>query len=175
VTRGAGNRSTSLTRLAALALLGALSVSGCSHPSPGAVTLTETTPHGAAARACAAVVAAAPGRVAGQERRKLSPSSRYAAAWGNPAIVLTCSGERPQALTQASPCYRVNGVDWLATQHGRVVDPSAPLSGDLTFTTVGRSAYVQVVVPDAYQPTADALVDLTPAVKVGTTATRPCV
>jgi hypothetical protein len=49
-----------------------------------------------------------------------------------------------------------------------------PLKGDLEFTTVGRSAYVEMVVPDAYQPAADALVDVAAAIKGATRATRPC-
>jgi len=60
------------------------------------------------------------------------------------------------------------------TQHGKAVDPTAPLRGSLRFTTVGRSPYVDVVVPDAYQPAADALIDLTPAIRSSTTVTSPC-
>jgi Protein of unknown function (DUF3515) len=105
----------------------------------------------------------------------VTPDSRLTAAWGDPAIVLTCRGTAPPALTPTSQCFRVDDVDWLVTHDGRAVDPAARVQGELDFTTVGRSAYVTVRVPDAYQPAADALVDLTAAVKGATTATKPCV
>jgi hypothetical protein len=130
---------------------------------------------GGVARQCAAVVTAAPRRVAGQSPRDITPKSRFAAAWGDPAIVLTCSGTAPSALSPTSQCFRVDSVDWLVTQDGKEIDPSVPLTGDLDFTTVGRSAYVEMLVPDAYQPAADALVDVSRAIKSATTATNPCV
>ncbi len=136
--------------------------------------LSVPSPTGAVASQCAAVVAAAPERVAGQSARAVFPTSRYAAAWGDPAIELTCSGTAPRALTRTSQCYGVNAVDWLATQHGLAVDPTLPVTGTLEFTTIGRSAYVTLRVPTAYQPASDALVDLAPAIKAATTATRPC-
>jgi Protein of unknown function (DUF3515) len=149
---------------------------GCSSASLGAVSVTAPSPSGDVARQCAAVVAeAASQRVAGQEPRDITPTSSFVAAWGDPAILLTCSGTAPDALTPTSQCFRVNAVDWLVTQNGRAVDPTAPLTGTLEFTTVGRSAYVEVVVPDAYQPAADALVDVARAVKNATTVTKPCV
>ncbi len=139
------------------------------------MSITSPTLSGEVARQCAAVVAAAPDRVAGQASREITPASRFAAAWGDPAIILTCSGTAPAALTRSSQCYRVNAVDWLVTQRGRQVDPSLPLTGTVEFTTIGRSAYVEVQVPDAYQPAANPLVDLSRAVKGATTATKPCV
>jgi uncharacterized protein DUF3515 len=150
-------------------------LAGCSGVSPGRLSVAAPSPAGSVARQCAAVVAAAPERVAGQTARELSPASKYAAAWGDPAIVLTCSGTVPRALRPTSKCFRINAVDWLVTQHGKAVDPRLPLVGDLEFTTVGRSAYVRLLVPDAYQPAADALVDVAPAIKEATTETKPCV
>jgi hypothetical protein len=149
---------------------------GCSSASPGAVSVTAPSPSGDAARQCAAVVAAAASeRVDGQESREVTPSSSFAAAWGDPAILLTCTGTAPKALTPTSQCFRVNAVDWLVTQDGKVVDPAAPVTGTLEFTTVGRSTYVEMVVPDAYQPAADVLVDVAGAIKSATTVTKPCV
>lgn len=89
-------------------------------------------------------------------------------------IVLTCGGPAPAALRPTSFCSRIDGVDWLATQNGKEVDPSASVSADLDFTTIGRSAYVVVHVPSTYRPAAEALVDLATVVKQHTTDLRPC-
>ena len=56
-----------------------------------------------------------------------------------------------------------------------IVDGNGNATGDLMFTTVGRSAYVSLLVPDTYQPAADALVDVAAAIKGATTVTKPCV
>jgi Protein of unknown function (DUF3515) len=138
------------------------------------VTVTAPTPTGTTARQCAALIGAAPTKVAGQRSRPISPASGYAAAWGDPAVVLTCGGAAPKALAPTSQCFRVDSVDWLVTQDGAEVDPTKTLRGDLDFTTVGRSAYVRVRVPDAYQPAADALVDLAATIRGHTRVTKPC-
>ena len=129
---------------------------------------------GAVANQCAALVAAAPSRVAGKSRRDVSPRDRYAAAWGDPPIVLTCGGSPPAALHPTSQCFVVNRVGWLVTQHGKPVDPTRPLGGEIDFTTIGRSAYVAVRVPGSYQPAADILVDLSGPIRQHTTEPHPC-
>ena len=149
-------------------------LASCGGPDEAPVRVAAAPPTGSAAQQCGDVVSASPDRVAGQSARDVASAGGYAAAWGDPPIVLTCGGTAPRALTPSSRCFRVNGVDWLVTQHGREVDSAAPLSGDLVFTTVGRSAYVRLVVPDAYQPASDALVDLAGAIRSSTAATDPC-
>ncbi len=136
--------------------------------------MSSPSPTGAVASQCAAVVAAAPAKVAGLSRRDISPPPQYAAAWGQSPVVLTCGGVPPAALRPTSQCFVVDGVGWLATQHGKEVDPTQNLTGELDFTTIGRSAYVVVRVPGAVQPAADALVDLAATVKSHTTEVQPC-
>ncbi len=148
----------------------AILLAGCTH----SVDITAPTPTGAVGTQCAALVAAAPSTVADQDAREISPSSRYVAAWGDPAIVLRCGGAAPAALTPTSQCFVVSGVGWLVTQGGVEVDPARVPSATLTFTTVGRSAYVDVTVPGSYQPAADAVVDLAGTIKQHTTQRRPC-
>ena len=145
---------------------------GCSGSS--SLEVSSPSPTGVVASQCAAVVAAAPTKVAGLSRRHLSPARRYAAAWGQSPVVLTCGGPAPAALRPTSQCFVVNGVGWLATQHGTEVDPTQNLTGELDFTTIGRSAYVAVRVPGNVQPAADALVDLAATVKSHTTEVQPC-
>ena len=88
--------------------------------------------------------------------------------------MLTCGGPAPKALRPTSQCFGVDGVGWLVTQHGREVRAGAPLAGELDFTTIGRTPYVAVRVPAAYQPAADALVDVAAAIKRRSTLEHPC-
>ena len=124
---------------------------------------------GAAARTCAALVKALPDRVSDQPRRKADTGDGYAAAWGDPAIELRCGVPKPAGLTPASACQTTNGVDWFV--------PPSQVTGrptDVTMTTVGRSVYVEVRVPEDYFPPATAMVDLAHAVKSTTRSVRPC-
>jgi hypothetical protein len=157
--------------VAGLVALG-VPLAGCGAPGP--VEVDIATPSGAARTACERLIAALPDNVAGQDRRDVTPSDAPASAWGDPAIVLRCGVARPAALKPASSCYVVNGVGWLATQDGKAVSTTRPIDGTLDFTTIGRSVYVEVTVPEAYQPQADALVDVAAAVASSTTDLHPC-
>jgi hypothetical protein len=88
--------------------------------------------------------------------------------------VLRCGVRRPPALRPTSSCFEVDHVGWLATQEGRPVSTTSPITGTLDFTTIGRSVYVEVSVPDAYQPQADALADLAAPVTAATRSVHPC-
>ena len=72
--------------------------------------------------------------------------------------------DKPPGLGDASECFEVNGVGWFAEE----------ADGGFLFTTIGRSAYVQLGVPAAYAPEANALVDVAEAVKK-VPSERPCV
>ena len=84
------------------------------------------------------------------QQKRVEPASPYTAAWGNPEIVLRCGVSKPNALEPTSELVTVNGVDWLPE----------PTRGGYRFTTTGRVAYVEVVVPKHYSPEVNALVDL---------------
>jgi hypothetical protein len=142
--------------------------------SPRAVPVVAPVPRGQAGQACAALVSAAPARVSGQPARSTSPVSRFTAAWGEPAVVLRCGVPRPAALRPSSQCFEVDGVGWFATVGDRPA-PQGPYSGTLTFTTIGRTANVEVTVPGSDQPAADALVDLAGTVRAHTSVVTPCV
>jgi len=102
---------------------------------------------------CRALLADVPRRVADQE--SLDVPGRVAAAWGDPAIILRCGVEKPDALKATSRCYDVSGVGWLA---------ETTADGYL-FTTIGRAFHMSVEVPKSYDPAADALADLASSVK----------
>jgi Protein of unknown function (DUF3515) len=116
-------------------------------------------------RACTALVAQLPRTVAGQQPRAVSPARALAGAWGDPAIVLRCGVPAPPALGPASSCAVVNHVGWFAEER----------ADGFRFTTIGRSANVQVSVPYEYEPAANALIDLAHAVRSTVPQVDPCV
>jgi hypothetical protein len=115
------------------------------------------------AQICTALMPNLPGDVLDGKRRKVTPG-RFVAAWGNPPISLRCGVDKPPGLTAASECLEVNGVGWYAEQAA---------TGYL-FTTIGRTAYVEVGVPSHYRPEANALVDLAAVVSAHDPLTQPC-
>jgi hypothetical protein len=153
--------STSLRRLpsrtAALAL--AVLAAGCTGTDAGPAV---PRPSGEAAESCRALHGRLPQRVDGQQRIALDPASEYTAAWGDPAIELRCGVPRPEKLSPGSEHYNptadaaeVNGVSWLLEQR----------DDGWRFTTTGRTAFVEVTVPEDYAPEVEALPDLAGAVR----------
>lgn len=151
--------SPSVSLSAAVAVL--VTVAGCTSGDDGPRPPVPS-PTGRAAAACRALYDALPERVDGQPRVELSPGTRYAAVWGDPAIELGCGVPRPEVLTPGSEHYNptaeaveVNGVSWLSEER----------DGGYRFTTTGRTVFVRVTVPDDYAPEVNALVDLADAVR----------
>jgi Protein of unknown function (DUF3515) len=120
----------------------------------GTVHVPPPLPGPAARTACESLSRRLPAVVQGQRRRRTDPSSSLTAAWGSPAITLRCGVSRPGHLAATSELTTVDGVDWFAE----------PVPGGYRFTTTGRTAYVEVSVPNAYQPEVAALTDLAVAV-----------
>ena len=141
-------------------------VAGCSDTvSVNAPPLT-----GADARACRALLRALPDSVADQARRPVADEDGFAAAWGDPPIVLRCGVPRPAGLDRFATCQVVNGVGWFIPESQSQGDPV-----DITMTTVGRAQNVQVSLPSDYFPPANAMVDLAPALERTIREIRPCV
>jgi hypothetical protein len=131
----------------------AVLLSACSSALP--VPPPDPAPSGAAAYACAAMRGGLPDEVDSAKVTAVKPSSPYTSAWGSPAIVLRCGVPKPAALTPTSQLLVVDGVSWLPEQ----------LTKGYLFTTVGLAVNVEVSVPDAYSPEANALADISPAIK----------
>ncbi|MGW5364717.1 DUF3515 domain-containing protein [Actinopolymorpha pittospori] len=144
------------------ALLCLLAVSGC-----GASTVTVEPPHpsGTAATTCRSLMAALPAKVLEQPSRPVQPEGALAATWGDPPILLRCGVPRPAKLRSNSTCLEVEGVGWFAEKAAR----------GYIFTTVGRSAYVEMSVPSAYEPPANALVDVGEAIRRTVPVRTACV
>jgi hypothetical protein len=149
----------------AAVLLGGLTGCGSSDVH---VDRFAVTPAGKAQ--CPDLLAALPDRVADQERRTTT-GSRYAVAWGDPAIVLRCGLERPADSTPSSPCMTRDGIDW-------TVPPEQldDLQADVDLTLAHRSVYVRVHVPATYRPNGpgEAMADVDPAVRDHTRAVGHC-
>ena len=96
-----------------------------------------------------------PAKVHGEERRDTTPESPLTAAWGSPAIALRCGVPRPAALQPTSQLVTINGIHWFGH----------PADRPVTFTAVGRQAYVEVTVPPKYEPAGDVLIELGPSIK----------
>jgi Protein of unknown function (DUF3515) len=121
------------------------------------------------ARGCRALLHALPDSVADQARRPVADEDGYAAAWGDPPIVLRCGVPKPRGLDKFATCQVVNGVGWFIPEDQSQGDPV-----DITMTTVGRSQNVQVFLPSKYFPPANAMVDLASAVKRTIREDKPC-
>ena len=119
--------------------------------------------------ACRRLLSALPAKVADQSRRTTT-GSRYAAAWGDPAIVLRC-GVAPAKGSAADPCITRNGIGWTVPP-GEADD----LGADLLMTLAFRTPVVQVRVPASYRPNGPSAVmaDLDAVVRADTTAHGKC-
>jgi hypothetical protein len=128
-------------------------LTGC---GSGAVEVPPPAPDAATVRLGAALHDRLPATLHRQSRRDTRPESGLTRAWGSPAIALRCGGPRPATMRQTSQLVTVNGISWFPRPPDRPV----------TFTAVGRLAYVEVTVPAVYAPQGDVLVELAPAIKV---------
>jgi hypothetical protein len=142
-----------LRRLTLILLPNLVLLAGC---GAGAVQVPLPGPDPAAARLCAGL--RLPQKLHGQARRATRPESPLVTAWGSPAIALRCGVGRPAALLPTSQLVTVSGIAWFAE----------PTDRPVTFTAVGRQAYVEVTVPATYtehSPPGDVLLELTDAIK----------
>jgi hypothetical protein len=145
--------------MAALALL---LLAGCS-PGPTPVPVPSPAPEVAAA--CEPLIKALPSKVLDAKRRKADPPSPLTTAYGDPPIEVTCGVAQPAGMAQAqSQCFEVNGVGWFAKE----------VTNGTIFTTIGRALYLEIAVPDKYSPEANALTDVSDAVKQHNTVITPC-
>ena len=138
--------------------------------STGPVGIDSTDITGAERAACRALVDVLPDELGGQEQREVEPDDALGAAWGDPAIELTCGVGRPDGFTKFSGCDEVNGVGWYVPE-----DQVADRSADVTLTTIGFQPRVGLRIPATYRPPNDVLVQLAAPIKKHLTLVKPCV
>ena len=116
---------------------------------PGPVEIDAPSMSAADAAACRKLVDDLPARVAGQQARDVSGDTHLGAAWGDPAIVLTCGVPQPTDFTDTSTCIETAGVGWYVPDDVLLSDDQ---SRDVTMTAVGYRPRVRVVLPGEYRP-----------------------
>ena len=119
---------------------------------------------------CRTLLEALPTSVAEQPRRTVTGSA-YAAAWGDPAIVLRCGVPLPADFAGA-PCITRNGIGWSVP-----ADQADGRGTEIVMTLAFRTPVVQVRVPAHYRPNgpAEVMADLDGLVRARTTSTgRHC-
>ena len=119
--------------------------------------------------ACARFLDNVPEKVDDQERRKVEPDDAPAAAWGDPAIVVTCGVDMPDDFDRFSACEEVNGVGWYIPE-----EASLDQDADVQMTTIGFQPPVRIDLPSEYRPPAAVLVEISDVVKATLRQTRGC-
>ncbi len=137
----------------------ALLVTGC---SAGPVEIDAPELSAADQRTCSDLVAALPATLAGLDSREVSGDTAYGAAWGDPAIVLTCGVGVPAGFDQFSACTDVSGVGWFVPP-----EQEADQSADVLLTAVGYAPRVSLLIPSSQRgaPSAAALATLAKPVR----------
>jgi hypothetical protein len=115
-----------------------LLLAGC---SGGTVEVDAPDLDAADAETCAALLGDLPGELAGLTGREVSDPD-VGAAWGDPAMVLTCGAGRPDGFDRFSQCQEVDGVGWFVPP-----EQEEDLDADILLTAVGFEPAVSLLVP----------------------------
>ncbi len=136
-------------------VLTALLLAGCS-----SAAIPTSDPPADQISACRELIESLPEGVDGDVS---AGRSEFAAAWGDPPIVLKCGVVVPGAYEKTSEMVVINDVAWFGEEQ-----PDGYI-----FTAVGRSPLVEVTVPDTHAPEVNPLVDLADVMKQQTEITGP--
>ena len=132
-------------RVRGVALSGLLlALAGCAD-EPVSIPSSDVGP--AARVTCEQFLADLPSQLAGQRKRALARNGALGAAWGDPAIVLTCGGGLPDDFDRFAQCVEANGVGWFVPE-----DAEADQSSTAVLTAAGYRPVVRVTVPGDYRP-----------------------
>jgi hypothetical protein len=123
-------------------------LSGC-----GPVELPTPDLDTADAAACEALVADLPDTLAGEEPVETEPAGAPGAAYGDPAIVVSCGAPEPEDFRETADCLLVNDVGWFVPP-----EQDADNDADLVLTTGGYEPRLRVDVPADYRPEGSAAV-----------------
>jgi len=145
-----------------------LLATGC---STGPVEIDAPDLSAADQRTCREFVADLPATLAGLDERELSGDTEYGAAWGDPAIVLTCGVDVPPEFDEFSACTQASGVGWFVPP-----EQEADQDADVLLTAVGYLPRVSLLVPADQRgaPSAAALAALAEPVREHLTLRDEC-
>ncbi|MCP2324983.1 hypothetical protein HDA40_003490 [Hamadaea flava] len=119
----------------------------------GPVTVADRQLGERATVVCRALVAKLPDRVRTAARRPVTAGSEQNAAYGDPALVVSCGVPAP-SFPSTDDVWLLNGVCWHATEN----------SGSTVWQTVDREIPVQVSVPGAKDGSSQWVIGLTTAI-----------
>ena len=121
--------------------------------------------------ACRSLVDALPADL-GDDREQVPvlPADGLGAAWGEPAIVMTCGGDAPE-LSRTAPCVEAEGVGWYVDE--------AVLEDETVAASLVAAGYRPIVtleVPAEQRPegAAAAMAGLAAAVREHSELVQPC-
>jgi hypothetical protein len=134
----------------------------------GPVKVQETNPVGQHKTECRAILKALPEKLDGHARVETT-GSKYAVAWGDPAVVLRCGVDKPSDFDETLGCQGANGIMWFVPS--RVIDDQG---ADVLMTSIGRSTNVEVLVPVERRPPADEMIDIGSVLAKTTTKVSDC-
>lgn len=154
---------------AATSLGVALLVGGC---SAGPVEIKS--PNGlpdADQQACEAFIADLPPTLAEEMPREIDPADALGAAYGDPAITVTCGVPVPAGFDRTSSCEVANGVGWYVPP-----EQFDNQNADVTMSAAGYRPVVQIRVPHDYRPNgqAAAIAELAKAVETHLSLLENC-
>ncbi|MGY1728711.1 DUF3515 domain-containing protein [Geodermatophilus sp. SYSU D01062] len=86
---------------------------------------------------CPALMSGLPLDLTGEPQRLVDSDTPYAAAWGEPPVVLVCGVPQPAGLVAGEGLLQIDQVTWFVEQTEEAT----------TWTAVDRAAYVQVTLP----------------------------
>ncbi len=120
---------------------------------------------------CEDFIRVLPDEVGGLAPREVTPPNGLSAAWGDPAVIVTCGGLMPPEFTDDSACEEIAGVGWF-TPEDQLKDPGV----DAQVTTIGIEPLVSVLIPAKQRGDAAAiLTDLAPHIRSKMFISDPCV
>ncbi|WP_275742917.1 DUF3515 domain-containing protein [Nocardioides sp. YIM 152315] len=124
-------------------------VAGC---SAGPVEIDAPDLSSADAATCRSLVDDLPETLAGQERRETSGDTAYGAAWGDPAIVVTCGVAEPADFTAGASCVRVDDASWFVPDDVMAAAADGDQDVDVTATELNHHPRVELRLPSDYRP-----------------------
>jgi hypothetical protein len=145
-----------------------LVLAGCAD-EPVSISPTDVGP--SARVTCQQFLADLPAELAGEQKRALARNGALGAAWGDPAIVLSCGVELPDDFDRFAQCVEANGVGWFVPS-----DAESDQSSTAALTAAGYRPVVQVTVPGDYRPegVASAMAQLAGPVRQHLRLVDPC-
>lgn len=104
------------------------------------------------AAACRDFVAGLPDTLAGEKAVDVTGDTEYGAAWGDPAIVLTCGVGTPSDFTDTSTCIQIDDAGWFVPDRVFSDMFDGDDKTDVPTTEMNYRPRIHVLIPGEYRP-----------------------